>query len=206
DNCIVVVLLGFVRLSQDQRELFRPSLEEGIAVDANSSFVFAPGKFSNNDNLSADPDAKLSEITDATNAPQTGWVRRHDLLDEIARWLCDFESNDQRSIWLMCEAGYSKVGDPILEKRPHIFMGNRPFLVIDIEAGHHETLSTVLRWGRSDRFLGVLQEGDMPESPTPASRGFFLCDAFDGDSLILSEFSLTGERKHGNDSMSCPSS
>ena len=88
--------------------------------------------------------------------------------------------------WLICEAGYSKSGDKVLQQRPHIMHGGRPLLRINVGSANIDEVATALRWGRSSRSLGTVMSGDGACLPfQPAMRGLFICDAFDGDSLIV---------------------
>lgn len=114
-----------------------------------------------------------------------GWVLREDLFAEAGRWLCTAYAAGSE-VWLVCEAGYSNAGDKVLQQRPHVMQAGRPLLRIEVGSANIDEVATVLRWGRSSRSLGAVMSGDGAcLAFRPAMRGLFICDAFDGDSLIV---------------------
>ena len=136
-----------------------------------------------------DPAKSLRDLSDDSISPARNvWIPRPDLFAEIAQWL---RSRAGRS-WLLLEAGYSKLGDAVLATRKHMVHDARPFLAIRLDAETVETVATYLRWGRGGRLLGVCtiaEAGDQNHAlRLPLSRGLFLCDNLDGDSILAVEF------------------
>jgi hypothetical protein len=89
---------------------------------------------------------------------------------------------------LICEAEYSCLGDGSLEGTPHFAFAGTVFLPTRLRGIENEQLANALRAGRSRRVLAAIGTS---EGPTEALDRFrpkvFLCDAFDQDSLIVSE-------------------
>ena len=134
-----------------------------------------------------DPQTPLRTLQAGSSVEGAGWVAREDLFADAARWLSTTLAAD-RDAWLVCEAGYSDVGDKVLQQRPHIVHGGRPLLHIKVAGASVEDIATVLRWGRSWRSLGVVQSGNAAADPfRPSTQGLFICDAFDGDSLVVTD-------------------
>lgn len=164
--------------------------KQNLMIDASaklkSSFrVFSNSSIGCSDIDLLDPTTAMSRII-PSGPIEDLWISRRDLFEEIARWVCAKENYGVGG-WLVCEAGYSKIGDPILMERPHISYEGKPFLLCTTELWG-EFLS-VLKWGRSYRFVGVLQRGKIPDEVFPIKKGVFICDAFDGDSLMMADFS-----------------
>lgn len=147
--------------------------------------VFVPSQLAGGDIGSIDPRTALSNVRVDSAVDNVGWKERPDLFDEAARWIRLSFPKDCDA-WLICEGGYSAVGDKVLEKRNHIVHGGRPLLLAKISEAESDELATVLRWGRSWRSLVVATSGPISRLPIePSASSFFLCDAFDGDSLIV---------------------
>lgn len=139
-----------------------------------------------------DPQTPLRALRAGRSVEGAGWVAREDLFADAAHWLSTTLA-ENRDAWLVCEAGYSEVGDKVLQQRPHIVHAGRPLLHIKIAGASVEDIATVLRWGRSWRFLGVAQSGNaIADSVHPSTQGLFICDAFDGDSLVVADLGLWG--------------
>lgn len=134
-----------------------------------------------------DPQTPLRALQAGSLVEGAGWIAREDLFSDAARWLSTTLAADCDAR-LVCEAGYSDVGDKVLQQRPHIVHGSRPLLHIKIAGASVEDIATVLRWGRSWRSLGVVQLGSAAADPfCPSTQGLFICDAFDGDSLVVAD-------------------
>lgn len=164
-------------------------------VQQGSIRVFAPDEPEARSRLLAAPDQPLRPI-DKSPATRTGWIRRDDLFDTAADWLHKQALVAPVQWHLLCEAGYQGLGDPVLARRPHIIHGGRPFLSASLAAISVSQIGTILRWGRSYRFLGVVVRGlrSIHEGYRPTCDGLFLCDAFDGDSLIVAELRCNESR------------
>jgi hypothetical protein len=132
------------------------------------------------------PNCSLRELRGIDNS--SGWVKRDDLFDNAAKWILGKYSTFERAE-LLCEAGYSKPGDKILENRQHIIMGDAAFLYQILLEARTETIAKTLRWARSRRLLGVvvLMSNGHATQDSNLDRLAFLCDAFDGDSILLAE-------------------
>jgi len=151
-----------------------------------SAVVFCPSGIGDVLNSEVKPNCPIREIQGIEKSP--GWVKRDDLFGEAALWICE-KYCSSKQVELFCEAGYSEVGDKVLESRQHIIIGEKPFLNQKISKASSEIISQTLRWGRSWRLLGVVAD----ISSNQASEGvnerhlLFICDAFDGDSIIVTE-------------------
>ena len=132
-----------------------------------------------------EPQHPLRSLEPDSAVKGVGWLSREDLFAEAGRWLCTTYVAGSEA-WLVCEAGYSNSGDKVLQQRPHVMHGGHPLLRIEVGGANIDEVATVLRWGRSWRSLGLVLSGDGACLPfRPVMRGLFICDAFDGDSLIV---------------------
>ena len=147
--------------------------------------VFVPTHLDCTSLSEIEPQRSLRSLGPDSVVEGIGWVLREDLFSEAGRWLCTAYANGSEA-WLVCEAGYSNSSDMVLQQRPHVVHGGRPLLRINVGSANIDDVATVLRWGRSSRSLGTVMSGDGACLPfRPALRGLFICDAFDGDSLIV---------------------
>lgn len=115
-----------------------------------------------------------------------GWIKRDDFFDEVAEWILkNYSILDEGE--LICEAGYSQKGDKVLQSRQHIIYRDKPFLYQKLKGASPETLAGLLRMGRSWRLLGIVAEksGRQEFNDKNMKRHLFLCDAFDGDSILV---------------------
>ncbi len=128
------------------------------------------------------PEWSLRTLLDQTPQPGAGWVRRDDLFDEAAEWLVRLCRNSP-SAWLVCEAGFARLGDPGLAGEPWVAHRGSPFYAVEIARIATGALAVQMRKARSRRFLGVVPAA-WTEPLLPADQGLFLCDAFDIDSLM----------------------
>ena len=151
-----------------------------------STVVFYPDGIEEGSMGKVQPDCPIREIQGIDKSP--GWVKRDDLFDEAALWICEKYCSSER-VELFCEAGYSEIGDKVLESRQHVIYGEKPLLNQKLSKTSSEVIAQTLRWGRSWRLLGVV--ADMP-----SNQGFdginenhllFICDALDGDSILAAE-------------------
>jgi len=157
------------------------------ALSVESARVFVPNSLGQGRIGLSHPNHTLREVCGGDEPQGQGWVRREDLHAEAAAWLCE-HCDDQRATVLVCGAGLTEVGDEWLENHPHVIHGGRPFLQVPLRSSEAEMVSTTLRWGRSwAGFLGIVSSSGEAGLPVtlPVGRGLFLCDAFDGDSLIV---------------------
>jgi len=147
--------------------------------------VFAPNETDRRALDASAPQQSLRLLLSQSPAEGAGWIPREDLIGEAASWLCaTFAAIG--GAWLFCEAGHSELGDKVLQQRSHVVHEGRPLLRTRITGTNSEDVGTVLRWGRSRRSLGVALSGqDSSLAFTPVERGWFICDAFDGDSLSV---------------------
>ncbi len=111
------------------------------------------------------------------------WVKRYDLFDDVALWLKEKikKGSEMDGKYLISEAGYSRIGDPVLNSRKHTDINGKPFLFSDVRTDSNKYLAKVLRWSRSDRVLAVIATSLTKDS----NFTFFICDAFDSDSLLI---------------------
>lgn len=163
-------------------------LESEAILSWSNARVFVPSQIDCAVLNDSRPEQPLRSLYPETRAKAVGWVRRNDLYWETADWLCKTYAAGEAC--LFCEAGYSKLGDKSLQQLPFIAYDGRPILRIQLTGRLVDEVATVLRRGRSWRFLGiVLSEAIAPLSLIPATQGLFVCDAFDGDSLIVVDIS-----------------
>ncbi len=136
------------------------------------------------------PDFSIRKLED--DKLKSGWNKRRDMFNEVSIWIIDTYKH-QDKVRLFCEAGYSEIGDKVLEKRPHINYHGNPILFLDISSSNAESISNILRWGRSSHLLGIIADiNALPISDTNKVRDFlFLCDVFDNDSIIVSSIQLS---------------
>jgi hypothetical protein len=113
-----------------------------------------------------------------------GWLARPDLYLEAAEELLAHASALQAQ-FLVAEAGYSRLGDAVLDRRPHFVAAGRPFLMADVSASSSVHLAQVLRWSRSNRLLAVLTADDPRADFKPVVDGAFIADVLDCDSVML---------------------
>lgn len=151
--------------------------------DLTKALFCVPPYWSKETALRADPNLPIQETKNVK-----GWTARQDLFDECVLWLVSRYS--ETSCILVCEAGLSKVGDQVLENRPHIILNSTPMLWGKIQNGNQKQLSQILRWSRAITLLGVVSQckSEEPHGITPE---LFICDVFDGDSLILCPLTIT---------------
>lgn len=165
----------------------------GIGLLANSdklalssAAVFFPDGIDKKLLWMAQPNSPLREIRGTEKPP--GWVKRDDSFDDAAKWiLYKYSSLDKAE--LFCEAGYSKQGDKILESRQHIIIGDAPFLNLNLSEANSEMTAQTLRWSRSWRMLGIVADtsGNRTLIDSDTNRRLFICDVFDGDSILVVE-------------------
>lgn len=148
--------------------------------------IFLNGKYNESYLDILDPEESISiYVNDSCN--KKGWVLRDDLFPDIAQWI--FDNNCFVRCFLTCEAGYSKLGDKSIINDKNlgkiIYNNKNLFFNINICKSTIDNILYILRAGRSYRVLSIIHDGN--DSCIPVSSGYFLCDAFDGDTLIISK-------------------
>jgi len=168
--------------AEEAREIGLLAKNDKLAIL--SAVVFSPDSIDKTLLELAQPNSPLREIR-GLEKPH-GWVKRGDLFDDAAKWVLDKYSNLD-GIELFCEAGYSKQGDKVLESRQHILFGDTPFLNWKLSEASPEKIAETLRFGRSWRLLGVIADmsNDCTFADSEIKRFSFICDAFDGDSILV---------------------
>ena len=151
--------------------------------------VFVPDELDINLLESVKPNCPLRDIQSKKKA--SGWVKRDDLLDESAKHIFKKYSSFNGAE-LFCEAGYSERGDKVLENRQHVVFNNRPFLNQKLSESSSERIAQTLRWARSRHLLGIVADMSICQTfgDSAMNRLLFICDAFDGDSIILTGVEL----------------
>jgi hypothetical protein len=122
-------------------------------------------------------------IIESSSAGGGLWRKRGDFYDDAASYFA-FHMKKIGVKFLCCYAHYSRPGDSILEKRPHVVISNHVFLVAVIEDDNASDIATVLRQSRSDQTIGIVSDTKFEENPFKGNFYFFT-DVFDGDALIL---------------------
>ncbi len=140
--------------------------------------------------LSGDPLATLPGYLHQLPRP-SGWHRHEELIDSVALALLDrFHGS---ALTLLCEGGYSRVGDAYLVAKRHLtYEGLVLYDFLFDGTANAEQLAAVLRSGLSFRFVGCIVS--KVELPTTAPSGFFLCDFLGGDTLGWCEFDTSMNR------------
>lgn len=144
---------------------------------------FLPNGFLEDSLKYIDLTCSLLELTSPERMDEGGWIERRDLFDEASAWLKKEYGHDSRM--LLCEAGFAKIGDQILESMPYIIFKGEPRLHLRLRDAEIDQIVQLLRWARSLRVLGVvvnLRNSDFEEN---SSRVLFICDICDGDSLAF---------------------
>jgi hypothetical protein len=174
---------------------YKEAIELGLVASrtrlgAESSVTFVPVGFDRGALTNLSPARSLRSLNDETPSTER-WQPRADLFGEAAEWL----RQNQTSRWLMCAAGWSRLGDPVLAERKHISHEGRAILCLRIGFEDAPTIATYLRWARGDRLVGICTgpgPRDANRPPTlPAMTGLLLCDALDGDTVIAVDFDAT---------------
>jgi hypothetical protein len=131
----------------------------------------------------------LGEITPATSIrnlkknthPSNDWIEREDMFDEAAEWLRTTYVQPLNT--LICEAGFSKQGDKVLNQRQHFILGDTPILWVRLNTSGSPDIARMLRWARSLRLIGIIANLTTKGSMNINDPQLFICDVFDGDSL-----------------------
>lgn len=77
--------------------------------------------------------------------------------------------------------------DPFLQHEHHIVFDNRVFYDLQLRGVDAPVVTKLLRKSRGWRILGVIVD-DVARSTFDHTRGHFLCNAFDMDTLITVPF------------------
>lgn len=113
------------------------------------------------------------------------WIERQDILPQVADWIVDqWKHTGGR---LICEAGSAQPADPFLQREHHIVFDDRVFYDLQLRSVDSPMITKFLRKSRGWRILGVIVD-DMARSTFDYTRGSFLCDALDADTLIVVPF------------------
>lgn len=167
------------------KERFAEAGDVGLVVDQqrpwSTASAFFPNEF-NCDNVSrTNPDHPLREITGDTVIEKNKWVLRPDLMTDIAKWLCLRYTGKI----LFMEAGYAKIGDPHLFGKEYKIYRDNIFLYSRISRDNDQHIAKIIRQSRSFRILSIIVDDYDIDVKCPISHGAFLCDALDGDSMII---------------------
>lgn len=156
-----------------------------------SAVVFFPDNIEGGLRGDVQPNCPLREIQGIGTSP--GWVKRYDLFDEAAQWICEKYSRSETAE-LFCEAGYSKLGDKVLDSRQYIIFEDKPFLNKKLLDASADMIANTLRWGQSRRLLGVVADvlANQSFADNDVNHLLFICEVFDGDSILAAEINLTG--------------
>ncbi len=148
-----------------------------------NALIFIPDWLGVDMLTSISPKLSFSDIEN--NDKPSGWVKRSDMFDEAAAWIAEKEGTGR--LELICEAGYSKISDKVLQERPHIIFNDIPLLNLSLSPVCSEKIAQVLRWGRSWRLLGAIvnEFNNVCLDNMQFDVKYFLCDVFDGDSIVL---------------------
>lgn len=128
------------------------------------------------------PETSISDVVGDSNAGEQ-WIKRLDLLPDASSVICKLSRELCR--YLICEAGYSKVGDRSLSRFKNFSHGGSPFIYTKITHGNSVEVEALLKAARSFRLLGLISETDYAPIDFKGRNIAFLCDALDGDSIII---------------------
>lgn len=160
--------------------LLKPSYTDPLTCT-----VFTPEHVAPADLENVHPCTSLREFGETRGVSSGTWSRREDLMQEASEWMIE-EFGHVAGATLLCEAGYSKIGDKSLESEPHVNFSGNPFFYRRLRESEAEEVARTLRKSRSRRTVGIVGSASEHELPSlPATPLLFLCDAFDGDSLAV---------------------
>lgn len=111
------------------------------------------------------------------------WIERPDLLPYASSVIS--KSYGGLSRYLICEAGYSRVGDKSLSRFGSFSHEGLPFIYVEIKEDNYKEVELLLKAARSFRLLGLTLERACVPADFGGRRIAFLCDALDCDSIII---------------------
>ncbi|MEE4719033.1 hypothetical protein [Pseudomonas viridiflava] len=111
------------------------------------------------------------------------WIERPDLLPNASSVVSN--SYGGISHYLICEAGYSKVGDKSLSRFESFSHEGSPFIYVEITGSNCLEVEVLLKAARGFRLLGLILEASCVRDDFGGRKIAFLCDALDGDSIII---------------------
>lgn len=158
-------------------------IESSDRIDFDQAVIFFPEAAEESSIAASTPHTTINEILSVSRAPGK-WTERIECLEEAVQAIKDL-CNEQRQYFLLCEAGYIKAGDKVLEKYRHILLGDSPILFIGIHSDSAHEIAKVLKAGRSQRILGAIKGEVVDETNLIGKNRFFFCDALDGDSVLI---------------------
>jgi hypothetical protein len=113
------------------------------------------------------------------------WIERQDVLPQVADWIVDQWRHAEGR--LICEAGSARPDDRFLQREHHTVFDDRVFYELQLRSADAPMITKFLRKSRGWRILGVIVDG-VARSTFDHTRGHFLCDALDMDTLITVPF------------------
>ncbi|WP_152987211.1 hypothetical protein [Pseudomonas sp. TTU2014-080ASC] len=171
--------------------LERISAAEGIGLLASSdklkldqAIIIFPDNADFSLIAKSNPGDSINELLDIRQDVSGKWVERVECLEDAARLIQDLCA-EKKQAFMLCEAGYSKVGDKFLENHDYTLLAGNPIFLADIRKATPIEIAKTLRAGRSTRILGVIKSEVSNRENLKGRKEFFLCDALDGDSIII---------------------
>lgn len=118
------------------------------------------------------------------DSPAAGqWIKRPDLLRNASSVIS--KSFGGLCRYLICEAGYSRAGDKSLSRFGNFSHKGLPFIYVEITGDNATEVESVLKAARGFRLLGLISETGRVPADFGGRKVAFLCDALDGDSIII---------------------
>ncbi|KPW93323.1 MULTISPECIES: hypothetical protein [Pseudomonas syringae group] len=138
--------------------------------------------------LAADNQDKIRPETSVRSAvgdkPVAGqWIKRPDLMCYASSVISKLYGG--ASSYIICEAGYSKNGDKFLTRFEGFSHEGSPFIHVKITGDNLSEVEAILKTARSFRLLGLITDCDRSPTDFGGHKIAFLCDALDGDSIII---------------------
>lgn len=159
-------------------------LEADDNVDMGLTIAIFPENVDSSSISVATPGTSVNDLLAVQKNLNGKWVERIDCLDSSAE-IIQRLSSGLNSVFMFCEAGFRKKGDKSLGRFKSLFINDTPIFFLEVLKSTSIDIANVLRAGRSLRMLGVVKNEVFKATEFHGNIMIFLCDALDGDSLIL---------------------
>ncbi|AXI60032.1 hypothetical protein DLD99_05965 [Pseudomonas kribbensis] len=153
-------------------------------VDIGLGIIIFPEEVDGSSISLATPSTSVNDLLAVQKSRNGKWVERIDCLD-ISVELIKRLSLRLNNVFIFCEAGFMKVGDKALSCFGYFLIDDIPILFLDVLENESIDIARTLRAGRSLRIVGVVKDEVSKAKEFLGNTMLFLCDALDGDSLII---------------------
>lgn len=159
-------------------------LEADDNVDIGLGIVIFPEEVDGSSISLATPSTSVNDLLTVQKSRNGKWVERIECLDISAEHIKRLSSG-LNNVFMFCEAGFMKADDKALNRFGCLLIDDIPILYLDVLENVSIAIARTLRAGRSLRILGVVKNEVFKAEEFRGSTMLFLCDALDGDSLII---------------------